>query len=59
VEGEPLRSPSCGHEIVIDLRYASRLIRLEPGAVPEQLTLIGSHSASTRAANTWPVTGRT
>jgi 2-polyprenyl-6-methoxyphenol hydroxylase-like FAD-dependent oxidoreductase len=28
-------------EIVIDLRYASRLIRLEPGAVPEQLVLIG------------------
>jgi 2-polyprenyl-6-methoxyphenol hydroxylase-like FAD-dependent oxidoreductase len=28
-------------EVVIDLRYASRLIRLEPGAVPEQLTLIG------------------
>ena len=26
---------------MIDLRYASRLIRLEPGAVPEQLTLIG------------------
>jgi 2-polyprenyl-6-methoxyphenol hydroxylase-like FAD-dependent oxidoreductase len=28
-------------EIVVNLRYASRLIRLEPGAVPEQLTLIG------------------
>jgi 2-polyprenyl-6-methoxyphenol hydroxylase-like FAD-dependent oxidoreductase len=28
-------------EVVIDLRYASRLVRLEPGAVPEQLTLIG------------------
>jgi hypothetical protein len=29
------------NEVVIDLRYASRLIRLAPGAVPEQLTLIG------------------
>jgi 2-polyprenyl-6-methoxyphenol hydroxylase-like FAD-dependent oxidoreductase len=28
-------------EVVVDLRYASRLIRLEPGAVPEQLVLIG------------------
>jgi 2-polyprenyl-6-methoxyphenol hydroxylase-like FAD-dependent oxidoreductase len=28
-------------EVVIDMRYASRLIRLEPGMVPEQLTLIG------------------
>jgi 2-polyprenyl-6-methoxyphenol hydroxylase-like FAD-dependent oxidoreductase len=28
-------------EVVIDVRYASRLVRLERGAVPEQLTLIG------------------
>jgi 2-polyprenyl-6-methoxyphenol hydroxylase-like FAD-dependent oxidoreductase len=28
-------------EVVVDLRYASALIRLEPGAVPEQLVLIG------------------
>jgi 2-polyprenyl-6-methoxyphenol hydroxylase-like FAD-dependent oxidoreductase len=28
-------------EVVVDLRYASRLIRLEPGTVPEQLTVIG------------------
>jgi 2-polyprenyl-6-methoxyphenol hydroxylase-like FAD-dependent oxidoreductase len=28
-------------EVVVDLRYASRLVRLEPGAVPEQLTVIG------------------
>jgi 2-polyprenyl-6-methoxyphenol hydroxylase-like FAD-dependent oxidoreductase len=28
-------------EVVVDVRYASRLVRLEPGAVPELLTLIG------------------
>jgi 2-polyprenyl-6-methoxyphenol hydroxylase-like FAD-dependent oxidoreductase len=29
-------------EVVIDVRYASRLVRLQPGAVPELLTLIGA-----------------
>jgi 2-polyprenyl-6-methoxyphenol hydroxylase-like FAD-dependent oxidoreductase len=33
--------PPAEDQVLIDLRYASRLIRLEPGAVPEQLTLIG------------------
>jgi 2-polyprenyl-6-methoxyphenol hydroxylase-like FAD-dependent oxidoreductase len=28
-------------EVVVNLRYTSRLIRIEPGAVPEQLVLIG------------------
>jgi 2-polyprenyl-6-methoxyphenol hydroxylase-like FAD-dependent oxidoreductase len=28
-------------EVVVDLRYASSLVRLQPGAVPEELTLIG------------------
>lgn len=28
-------------EVVVDVRYASRLVRLEPGVVAEQLTLIG------------------
>jgi 2-polyprenyl-6-methoxyphenol hydroxylase-like FAD-dependent oxidoreductase len=29
-------------EVVIDVRYASRLVRLAPGAVPEMLTVIGA-----------------
>jgi 2-polyprenyl-6-methoxyphenol hydroxylase-like FAD-dependent oxidoreductase len=29
-------------EVVIDVRYASRLVRLAPGAVPETLTVIGA-----------------
>ncbi|GAA0907335.1 hydroxylase [Virgisporangium aurantiacum] len=36
-------------EVEIDLRYASRLIRFEPGAVPEQLTLIGPTPRRPRA----------
>lgn len=31
-------------EVVIDVRYASRLVRLEPGAVPEQLVVIGANA---------------
>ncbi|HWM04683.1 MAG TPA: FAD-dependent monooxygenase [Actinophytocola sp.] len=30
-------------EVVVDVRYASRLVRLEPGAVPELLTVIGAN----------------
>jgi hypothetical protein len=33
--------PPAEDEVVVDLRYASRLVRLAPGAVREQLTLIG------------------
>jgi 2-polyprenyl-6-methoxyphenol hydroxylase-like FAD-dependent oxidoreductase len=36
-------------QVVIDLRYASRLIRLEPGTMPEQLTLIGPTPQRPRA----------
>ncbi|HWM04960.1 MAG TPA: 2-polyprenyl-6-methoxyphenol hydroxylase-like oxidoreductase, partial [Actinophytocola sp.] len=30
-------------EVVVDVRYTSRLVRLEPDAVPEQLVLIGAN----------------
>jgi 2-polyprenyl-6-methoxyphenol hydroxylase-like FAD-dependent oxidoreductase len=35
-------APPAAEEVVVDVRYASRLVRLAPGAVRETLTVIGA-----------------